>query len=566
VDARTDIYGLGAILFEVLTNRPPHHGEDRTPDPPSPRAVNAAVPAALDRVATRAMSPDPADRYPDALALAADVQRWLADEPIAAHRALVEAFASRADAAPGSADFREQLARSQANLGLVLDGMGRHAESEGAFRAAIDEYSRLAEAQPAQARFRAELATARVHFSRVLLATGRSEEAQRMQQAAVAEFERLMLGNPRDYRTNLASVMLSLMPGAEVRPPEVPSPPPEPGGGTTIDSPAAPTEGLEAPAGSEFPLAPPGLGADDAEKRARMTIIRRVAAGGMSEIWLAQDGDLNREVAIKILLGAHDESRRRFFKEAQIAAQLEHPNIIPVYGLGHRARDGVPFIIMRYVPGETLLEACRKRDRANTRELRTLVGAVAETCGALAYAHSRGVIHRDPKPANILLGPAGEAVVADRGLAKLVGTEEEVEHVGISLDADPGATHAGEVMGTPSYMAPELARGRASSADARTDVYIRGATLYEVLTGQPPYRGWPLQELFRHVISGDAPAAPPALVAVCAKAMATDPADRYATAAELHRDLAAWLAGEPVSVYHEGRVTRWWRAFWSRWV
>jgi serine/threonine protein kinase len=302
----------------------------------------------------------------------------------------------------------------------------------------------------------------------------------------------------------------------------------------------------------------------------------------MSRIWVARDHDLNREVAIKeVLPGMADDPavRRRFLREAQITAQLEHPHIVPVYGLGRRSRDGDPFRIMRLARGPTLQQAVRDHHGrpAGQGEAaggpRRLLTAFTAACRALAYAHRRGVIHRDPKSANILLGKGGEVMVADWGLAKLLGEKEEDRpEVEVSAWAAAEATQAGAVVGTPAYMSPEQAQGRADRFDARSDIYVLGAVLFEILTGQPPRLGGTAFEMVQRLIAEEGPprarslkpTVPAALDAVCAKAMARAPADRYASAEDLGRDVERWLAGEPVSVYSESWLRRLGRLFRRR--
>jgi serine/threonine protein kinase len=559
VDRRTDVYGLGAVLFEVLTGRPPHEGTDTdevcrrilSEETPRARAAEPSVPAALDEVCARAMAKDRAQRYAGVTELAEAVRRWLDDEPLAAYRDFVAELEKLVLAHPDIPDYREQLARNRVNLGLVLGGMGRAAEAESVFRVAISEYEALAAAQPRAPAYRADLAAARVHLSRALVALGRRAEAGQAQREAAADYEKLMAADPRaqDYHSNLASVMLTLAPGALQAPPPASPTPTLPG---TVD--------FRADGATAEEAAPEQ---DTAEARGRFTLVKQLGAGAMGSVWVARDNDLNREVAIKEVVGRfgnEQEMRRRFLREAQITAQLEHPHIVPVYGLGYRSQGEAPFLIMRLVRGPTLQQAITEHHRAPTAEanLHRLLGAFVKVCQALDYAHRRGVIHRDPKPTNVLLGPDGEVMVVDWGLAKLVGREEDGPVVGVSDRADVGATHVGTVMGTPAYMAPEQVRGLAQQIDARTDIYVLGAVLFEVLTGRVPHAGHSTPDLLARIAQGPAPharsvnpAVPPALDAVCARAMAHAQADRYPSAAELGRDVERWLAGEAVSVYAE---------------
>jgi serine/threonine protein kinase len=241
-----------------------------------------------------------------------------------------------------------------------------------------------------------------------------------------------------------------------------------------------------------------------------------------------------------------------------------------VYGLGYRAPDEAPFLIMQLVRGRTLHQAIADYHRPPDGEkdpegLRRLLHVFVAACRALAYAHGRGVVHRDPKPGNILLDDRGGVKVADWGLAKLLGRQEEEvrETVGISDWADTGVTQSGAIMGTPAYMSPEQARGLVDQIDARSDIYVLGAVLFEILTGQRPHRGHSPHETIRAILEGAVPRArslvpsvSPVLDAICVKAMARAPGDRYAQVADLARDVACWLAGEAVSVYRESWFRR----------
>jgi serine/threonine protein kinase len=588
VDKSTDVYGLGTILFEILTGRPPHTGSDTDAicrqiidgDSPRARLVESTVPAALDAICSRAMAKAQAERYSSAAALAEAVQGWLADEPLEAYRGIVTDLEKLARQHPDVPDYREQLARNRVNLGLVLGGMGRHAEAERVLQESIAEYEALAQAAPAEPRYRADLAAARFHVSRALLALNRSAEAREAQRAAAADYGQLAAANPRaqEYHGNLASVLLTLAPGAL----QVPPRPPE----------ELPT-GIELPASTVPPT--PAPAERPADMHARLTLLQQFAVGGMSQIWVARDHDLNREVAIKeIRAGGGDDAavRRRFLREAQITAQLEHPHIVPVYGLGRRSGDDAPFLIMRLVRGPTLQQAIReyhsRQEEADGGPRRLLTAFVA-ACSALAHAHRRGVIHRDPKSANILLGEGDEVLVADWGLAKLLGKEEEdrpaldvsdwllEEEEGdrpaleVSDWAEVGTTQTGAVLGTPAYMSPEQAQGCANQVDARSDIYVLGAVLFEILTGRPPGQGATALETIHRLVTEGPPRAravkptvPRELDAVCARAMARVPADRYASAADLGRDVERWLAGEPVSVYPESWLRRLGRRFRRR--
>ena len=307
----------------------------------------------------------------------------------------------------------------------------------------------------------------------------------------------------------------------------------------------------------ESQLATIDYGPAQAERYCRL---RLHATGGIGRVWLAHDSDLGRDVALKELRperAEHATLGARFLQEAQITGQLEHPGIIPVYELV-RARDGrQPFYTMRFVKGRTLSEAARayhdKRlaGQADALELPALLNAFVTVCNTVAYAHSRGVIHRDLKGQNVILGDFGEVVVLDWGLAKLVGRPEgEATAPAVVCDdvgADSGHTAPGQALGTPAYMAPEQAAGRPDLIDPRTDVYGLGAILYEILTGAPPFIGDSTEEVLRKVRE-QAPApprqfwseVPPALESLCLRALAKQPADRPAAVADLAHEVQGW--------------------------
>ncbi|HEV3383937.1 MAG TPA: serine/threonine-protein kinase, partial [Gemmata sp.] len=303
----------------------------------------------------------------------------------------------------------------------------------------------------------------------------------------------------------------------------------------------------------------------------RYTLTRLHASGGLGRIWLARDDNLGRDVALKDLRperANNPSTWARFLREARVTGQLEHPNIVPVYEVGHGSNDQ-PFYTMRFVRGRTLSEAARGyhnpqlEGQPGVMTLRELLNAFVGVCNAIAYAHSRGVIHRDLKPQNVVLGDYGEVLVLDWGLAKVTGeTEAEDLSVPPALKGESTGiidrTMAGQVLGTPAYMAPEQAEGRLDLLDARTDVYGLGAVLYEILTGRPPFTGGDTATVLRRV-THEPPArprslaagTPAALDAICMKALEKKSADRYAAAKDLAADIQHWLADEPVLAYRE---------------
>ncbi len=313
----------------------------------------------------------------------------------------------------------------------------------------------------------------------------------------------------------------------------------------------------------------------------RFQVLRPHARGGLGVVSVALDSELHREVAFKQILDSHADdpvSRQRFLLEAEVTGCLEHPGIVPVYSMG--AHDGGrPYYAMRFIRGESLKEAIDRfhADEAlkhdlgrHSLDLRKLLRRFLDVCNAIDYAHSRGVLHRDIKPGNIIVGKHGETLIVDWGLAKARGRSNAdasderpivPSSASVSTETLPGST-----LGTPAYMSPEQARGDIDQLGPQSDVYSLGATLYCLLTGKPPFEGPAI-----HVISAVQLGAfqPPrtlvssidrALEAVCLKAMALDSSDRYATPKALGEEVERWMADESVAAYAEPwtrTLTRW---------
>ena len=248
----------------------------------------------------------------------------------------------------------------------------------------------------------------------------------------------------------------------------------------------------------------------------RFRILRPHARGGLGDVFVALDSELHREVALKQILEKHaddPDSRERFVAEAEITGGLEHPGVVPVYGLGTYG-GGRPYYAMRFIKGDSLKEAIEhfygdlslKNDPGRrSLELRKLLRRFLDVCNAVDYAHSRGVIHRDVKPANIILGKHGETLVVDWGLAKAVGRADPSvgEETIAPSSSGSSETMPGSAMGTPAYMSPEQARGDLDRLGPPSDVYSMGATLYCLLTGKPPFEGEDVGEILRKVQRGD---------------------------------------------------------------
>lgn len=292
------------------------------------------------------------------------------------------------------------------------------------------------------------------------------------------------------------------------------------------------------------------------------------AKGGLGAVYVGGDRQLNRRVAVKFIhraLASDKESCDRFQLEAEVTGRLEHPGVIPMYGVG-KSENGRPFYAMRFIDGHTLDEAIRRfygdssrREQWQSIEFRRLLQCFVSICETIAYAHNRGIVHRDIKPDNVLLGRYGETIVVDWGLAVPVIRDERFRISGeqtLLPRSGSSPSNSSRGAGTPAYMSPEQASELAPTP--ASDIYSLGATLFKVLTGRPPVSGESLQEIKTNVIEGRLPrptdlrrGVPGALEAICRKAMSLNPNDRYTTAIDLARDVERHLADEPIEVYRE---------------
>jgi serine/threonine-protein kinase len=314
----------------------------------------------------------------------------------------------------------------------------------------------------------------------------------------------------------------------------------------------------------------------------RFRVLRFHRRGGLGEVYVARDEELGREVALKEIRPDKADAgqlRARFVLEAEINGGLEHPGIVPVYSLGSYD-DGRPFYAMRFVDGDSLDEGIKAYHASHPQpdpagvEFRKLLGRFVDVCEAIAFAHSKGVLHRDLKPHNVMLGRYGETLLIDWGLAKAMGRRAPADPDDAretTLVPASGGSHEPTVgvIGSPAYMSPEQAVGTSDALGPATDVYGLGAILYALLTGAPPVSGRTRDDVLDRVRLGAIapprqvnPRVPAPLEAACLKALALCPEDRYTNARALADDVERWLADEPVTAWREPitvRARRWTR-------
>lgn len=316
------------------------------------------------------------------------------------------------------------------------------------------------------------------------------------------------------------------------------------------------------------------------------------ARGGLGVVYQGRDESLQRDVAVKFMhdsLVADLVERERFLQEAEVTSRLEHPGVVPVYGLGESA-DGKPFYVMRFIRGSSLDDALRAfhesavtlTRRQREFEFRQLLSRFITVCNTIAYAHNRGVLHRDIKPSNVMLGEYGETLVVDWGLATRYERDDHARASGErslvfnARSEDSGSTSSGGIAGTLPYMCPDQAKffdvtepnSGEISLDRRGDIYGLGATLYKLLTGRVPFEAETRQALVERIRKGSFippravnPEIPRALESICLKAMALEPDLRYQSAGDMAKDLDRFVADESVEAQDDTSVER-----LSRWL
>lgn len=290
----------------------------------------------------------------------------------------------------------------------------------------------------------------------------------------------------------------------------------------------------------------------------RYKLVKELASGGMGTVYVAEDPELTRLVAIKVLnvSEVNDDTRRRMLREAQIIARLEHPGIVPVHDVG-TLPDGRIYYSMKLVRGKRLDEYTRDVTSSKDR-----LRKFQSVCDAVAFAHSHGVVHRDLKPQNIMVGAFGEVLVLDWGVAKIVREHESSFSEADTLPllsnkarnfVNDETTTQGVVIGTPNYMSPEQASGENRIVDERSDVYSLGSILFFLLTNESPRLDASASVRRPREVN---PKVTKAEEAVCLKAISADRASRYSSAAELASDIGNLLDAEPVSAYRESLLEK----------
>jgi serine/threonine protein kinase len=295
--------------------------------------------------------------------------------------------------------------------------------------------------------------------------------------------------------------------------------------------------------------------------REKYRVVAKVASGGMGVIYRAEDLELGRAVAVKVMHAALESGAlaSRMLGEARIVARLEHPGIVPIHDVGVLP-DGRPFYVMKFVSGRRMDEVVRAG--APRHELLRLFRTV---CDAIGFAHSQGIIHRDLKPENVMVGAFGEVLVMDWGVAKVLRSAASAEAGGAPGSVPfrsglPGETAAGMIVGTPPYMAPEQASGDSARHSERSDTFGLGALLCFLLTSAPPPDVLRDPALFPEILRARLGEVPRPLREICLKAMAADPAGRFPDARALSEDVGLFLNGQAVAAYRENpaeKAVRW---------
>lgn len=602
VDIRTDVYGLGATLFEILTGRAPHGDPsldidtllERIVGQPTPVAIEfkATAPRALSMICAQAMAKKRGERFQTVQELAASVRSWLDEEPLETYRTAVDLWRQQIAKSPNERSYQEAFAQQIINLGLVLNGMNRPADAEAAFKEAVTVFEKLIHQNAEIIQYRVGRLSSRGHLRTALEWQGRTAESEVEARYILEEQQALQHliaeKNIPDAEANVMMTCITMIhrPSRGIRTTATnfakdSAEPKREESETLILSSASPEEEdktvrppnpddvktrvfrrpLDVARTQHATLAPasqnPPLNIDLGMHGSRFRLKHILGAGGLGQVSLAHDEVLQRDVAIKQIKSGMESEGQRLLGEARLMARLEHPAIPPIHSFETFA-DGLPFFSMRLINGDSLSAAIRRYHSAKEPDwdvFRRLLKHFLSVCEAVAHAHVRGVIHRDLKPANILLDASGATYVTDWGIGKIIGEEDAPAAGGMSRVAtDPLTTSATLVMGTPGYMSPE--QGFGTMVDRSSDIYSLGVILTEIAAGDNgvSFSRKPFEEMLK-AIREEARATPreinpsveKGLDSICRKATAMNPKDRYDTASQLSADLENWMAGEPIS-------------------
>jgi serine/threonine protein kinase len=560
---QSDLYSLGCVAYELASGQPPFVSDNYVElaarhlheaiAPPSQRGSRLG--RVGDEVLLKMLARSPADRYPDAMtALSAlmgiriDYRRPLPSPAYMHHPLVSDASLDGLRGAESIIGFDAASASTE----------GSDAETHGSVRMSPAEEKE----KPLRAIERVGRSPSPAQVSEPDSSPAQDEVAHQFRpQPKTVEMEKRVQKIVEQLRTKGKD----LAPIAPIPPQGAEKPNALEDTEARIGAPA-PLEQVDA----SFPL---GLGNEEMRTLGRFQLLERVGHGGFGTVWRARDMQLDRIVAIKIphagLLsdGQHWE---RFQREARAAAQLLHPNIVPLYEIA--TIDGIPVLVSAFVEGVPLSELIKSR-RLTFRESAELIAQIAE---ALGYAHHRGLVHRDIKPGNIIVSRAdigrvrqGEEETRSGGERHLASplTPMIVDFgLAVRAEAETVMTVEGQLIGSPAYMSPEQASGHGHNVDVRSDIYSLGTMFYQLLCGELPFPG--PKTLIVHQVLYEEPRPPRSinpkiprdLETICLKAIAKKPDRRYATARELADDLRRWLEGDPIAARPSTRVERWWRA------
>lgn len=554
----TDVYGLGSMLFHILTGEPPHRwlpGEDRKqhlPDllrriinDPTPRVrdTDPSIAESLDDICAKAMAKQPATRFSSAGELAAAVQSWLDEAPILhlrhnveLHENSLESLTTEAKPIKETAQVRLALARARTKLGVAFTALDRNIEAEDVFGKAAAEYESLRLVEGFAQRSLAELIQTYQELRDISLRFGRSTEADKLDKLAKAALDQLYQLEPKNIEVEQAYLTLSLSLSPEQLQKQTEELEQKAVGGTV-------TRELKKKVVESTRVPPTSSVAETPAHIFGFRLLQKVGIGGFGEVWKALDTTVDRVVAIKKQRAgrSHHGFEDNLIAEGRILAQLDHPNILPLLSCG-RDHEG-PFLVLKYVEGQSLSDALRQAP-LESRHAATLLMLV---CRALQHAHEKQILHGDVKPDNILLNGADQwPLLTDWLMGAVAANSHEKGHV----------------VGTPAYMSPEAAIG--GNSDGRSDVFCAGITLFESLTGKRPW-AWEgdgrssIGEYIRRRIEGEPfpdtqalyQSVPQPLFAICAKAMRHKPDERYQSAGEMADDLDRWLKGKRINAQNE---------------